>query len=93
MQLTDIIPGNTYACRFKTTTFVNKNGTAVNASVNIGESHPGTPGEYQGVGIIQLRDTVNKLVKVYDTTCNQEFVVAFDACWDVDIAEIVDEVT
>jgi hypothetical protein len=91
MEIEDIKPGNSYACRFKVQTFVDSNGLPVDTrNIQIGEKVPGLPGEYNGFGVIQVRDTANRLVEVWDTELNREWTVAWSDCWDVDTAEWID---
>lgn len=90
MQIQDCEPGTSYACQFRTTTFLNDQGQPVRANLAVGQAHPGTPGAYKSVGIIEIRDRDQQLVKLRDTRSNQTFVVHWDDCWDVDTIEWVD---
>jgi hypothetical protein len=56
MNMEDIPTGETWACRFKTTTFIDKeSGVAVeDKNLAVGAAHRGIPGEYEGIGLIQL---------------------------------------
>lgn len=91
MTLEEIVAGESWACRFKTTTFVNNEGKPVQAQLNIGQAHPGKPGTYEGLGVIEVRDTEKRLVQVYDVESHQRFTVNFDDCWDVDRVDWTDE--
>jgi len=90
MQLTDIIPGNPYACEFKVTTFVDAAGTPVKANPQVGQAHPGKPGVYESTGIIQVRDQENQLVRLVDVKTETEFVVSWSDCWNIDHVEYTD---
>ncbi len=91
MDIKDITVGNSWACRFKTTTFLDTDGEPVVApKLEQGEAHPGTPGEYTSVGIILTRDVVNQRVKVKDTHSTHTFTVEWSDCWDCDLIEWVD---
>lgn len=91
MEIKDIEPGNSYACQFKVQTFVDANGKPVDTrNISVGEKVPGMPGEYQGIGVICVRDVENQLVEVWDTELEREWTVSWNDCWDVDIVEWVD---
>lgn len=88
MEIKDIEPGHSYACKFKVHTFVNEKGKPVDTrNIQIGEKVPGEPGEYVGFGVIQIRDTQNRLVELWDTELNREWTVPWNDCWDVDSVE------
>jgi hypothetical protein len=48
------------------------------------------PGEYEGFGVIQIRDTNSRMVELYDTSSRKTFTVSFDDIWDVDEVEYVE---
>ena len=88
MEIKDIEPGRSYACRFKVQTFVDNEGNPVDTrNIQIGQKVPGSPGEYVGFGVIQVRDSDNLLVEVWDTDLEREWTVAWSDCWDVDTVE------
>ena len=88
MQIKDIEPGKSYACRFKVYTFIDENKKPVDTrNLNLGEKVPGLPGTYEGFGIIQIRDNDNELVELWDTDLNREWTVSWKDCWDVDVVE------
>jgi len=88
MQIKDIPSGTSWACRFRTTTFVDAQGKPVQAqNLQLGQAHPGTPSEYVGIGVIQVRDLENQLVQLQCVESLQQFTVSFDDCWDVDTIE------
>jgi len=87
MQLIDITPGKPYACEFKVTTFVDPAGVPIKAAPQVGQAHPGKPGIYQSTGIIQVRDQKNQLVRLIDIKTEQEFVVSWNNCWNIDDVE------
>jgi hypothetical protein len=92
MLLEELEPGHSWACRFKTTTFLDSQGQPVTTqNLQQGQAHPGTPGEYTSVGIILVRDCVNQRVQLQDTQSNLVFTVAWDSCWDADTIEWVDK--
>lgn len=91
MNITDCEPGVSYACKFRTTTFLDTAGTPVQAQLAQGQAHPGHPGVYESVGIIHIRDLEQNLVKVIDTSTKHTFVVSTKDVWDIDLIEWVDK--
>lgn len=92
MDIKDIPAGESWACRFKTTTFLDSNGAPVEAnSLQLGQAHPGVPGVYEGIGVIQVRDLENNRVQLQDVESLKQFTVAFEDCWDVDTIEWVED--
>ena len=87
MQPQDIQPGHSYACQFRTHCFLDSEGAPVQAQLQVGQSHPGTPGEYISTGVIQVRDTHNQRFKLVDTQTLAEFVVDWQDTWDIDLVE------
>jgi hypothetical protein len=91
MDIRDCEPGISYACRFRTTTFLDTKGTPVQAQLTQGEAHPGAPGVYESVGIIRTRDLANCRVLLVDTVSEHTFVVSTQDIWDIDVIEWVDK--
>jgi hypothetical protein len=88
MNIKDITVGESWGCRFRTTTFLDSQGNPVKAdNLQLGQTHPGTPGEYTGIGVIQVRDLENQRVQLQDVATLEQFTVAFDDCWDIDTIE------
>ena len=94
-RIEDINAGETWACRFKVQTFVDpKTGQAVeDKNLVPGQAHRGIPGEYEGIGLIQVRDLDTRIVQLLDTISNITFKVKFDDCWDVDTVEWINPPT
>jgi len=86
-DIADITVGESWACEFTTTTFLDEHGVPISRNLQLGESHPGAPGEYTGVGVIQVRDTTNRTVQLQDTQTQQTFVVSWDNIRNVDRVE------
>ena len=94
MEIKDINIGESYACRFKVSTFVDVDGNAIHeTNLNIGEKHPGMPGIYEGIGIIEVRNIEQELVQLIDTRDGATFNVPWADCWDVDTVEWTDSET
>jgi hypothetical protein len=88
MDIKDIPAGESWGCRFRTTTFLNAQGEPVNTTgLQLGQAHPGTPGVYEGIGIIQVRDIDAGRVQLQDVASLEQFTVEFDDCWDIDTIE------
>lgn len=88
MNIQDITPGESWGCRFRTTTFLDSNGKPVEAkNIQPGEVHPGEPGEYTSIGVIQVRDIENQLVQLQCVETLKQFTVEFENCWDIDTIE------
>ena len=50
------------------------------------------PGVYKGLGVIVMRDSENRLVRVRDVEhADHEYVVSWENCWDVDEVEWSDD--
>lgn len=93
MTLDDIETGKSYACKFKVSTFIDDEGNAVSAKLAVGQKHPGMPGTYESLGLIQIRDTEKELVQLKDTKDGATYYVPWVDCWDVDTVEWIDRET
>lgn len=87
MKIEDIEVGKSYGCKFKVTTMLDTMGRP---APNLSDVPLKGPGEYEGFGVIQVRDTNSRLVELYDTTARKTFRVSFDDIWDIDDVEYVD---
>jgi hypothetical protein len=88
MKTIDDIPqGESWATRFRVTTFC-VDGVPVRAkNLQPGHVHPGTPQTYEGLGVIRKRDKNHRLVELVDTRTQLTFTVAYDDCWEWDTVE------
>lgn len=92
MQLDELTPGQGWACRFRTVTFLDAQGQPMaTPQLEQGQAHPGVPGEYKSLGIILTRDVDNQRVRIRDLESDHVFVVAWSDCWDIDTVEWVDK--
>ena len=88
MDIKDIPAGESWACRFKTTTFLDADGNPVAArNLALGQAHPGAPGVYESIGVIQVRDLENQRVQLQCVSTFNQFTVDFADGWDVDTIE------
>jgi hypothetical protein len=80
IDIENIIPGNSYACKFRVETMLDTFGRIPGLS--------DTPlkgvGTYEGIGILMQRDVEQRLVKLKDEKSSKEFVVGFDDIWEID---------
>lgn len=85
MTFDDITPGNSYACKFRTTTLCNDEGAPVDTrNIQLGQRVQGKPMTYEGIGIIRVRDTESRMLRVVDSQHHIEFVVPETDTWDYD---------
>jgi hypothetical protein len=92
MNIQDIPAGTSWACRFKTITFLDSEGLPLDApNLALGQAHPGTPGVYTSIGVIQVRDLDNQRVQLQCTSTHKQFTVDFQDCWDIDSIEWIKE--
>jgi len=87
IDIMDITPGNSYACKFKVETLLDTLGRP---APNLSDTPLQGKGLYEGVGILVQRDVDQRLVKLQDEKSKKEFVVSFDDIWDIDEIEWVD---
>jgi len=80
MKIDDLLPGETYACKFKVKTMLDKQGIPVTEN----PKDLGGPGFYEGFGIISVRDLNSRCVTVYDYNIDQSFNLNESQIWDID---------
>lgn len=85
IDIKDIDPGNSYACKFKVEHMLDQDGKLSDGEGSIFEL-----GTYQGFGVIATRDVEQRLVEVNDQASGKTFVVSWDDVWAVDDVEWVD---
>jgi len=83
VKIEDIEVGKSYACKFRTETVVDTFGRIPGLS----DTPLAGLQTYEGLGIIQVRDTGSKRVQLKDEKSGKEFVVPFSQIWDVDTVE------
>jgi len=85
LKIDEVVPGKSFACKFKVTTMLDELGRAA-----VGDMNLKGPGEYEGFGLIKVRDMESKQVRIVDQKSSKEFVVSFDNIWDIDEAILED---
>jgi len=76
-----VVPGESYACKFKVETMLDVAGHPV--QLNVGEQAYG-PGMYEGFGLIVKRDMNTEMVELTDRKSGKNFFVPFDQLSDND---------
>lgn len=84
IDILEVVPGNSYACKFRVETMLDTLGNPV---PNLSDVPLKGPGIYEGLGILMQRDLDQRLVKLKDEKSKKEFVVSFDDIWDIDTIE------
>jgi len=87
MDIKEITPGKSYACKFKVETMLDAMGRP---APNLSDVPIKGTGLYEGFGVLMQRDLEKELVKLKDEKSSKEFVVPFSDIWDVDEVEWVD---
>jgi hypothetical protein len=87
MDIRDITPGKSYACKFKVETMLDELGRP---APNLSDVPLKGQGIYESLGILMARDSDQELVHLKDEKSGKEFVVPFADIWDVDDVEWVD---
>jgi len=82
-KIEDIIPGNSYGCKFKVTTMLD----TFDRPAGLSDTPLKGPGEYEGFGILTSRDLESRNVELIDQASTKTFVVSFDDIWDIDDIE------
>ena len=87
MDIKEITPGKSYACKFRVKTMLDTMGRP---APNLSDVPIKGTGLYEGLGVLIQRDLEKELVKLKDEKSSKEFVVPFSDIWDVDEVEWVD---
>jgi len=86
MNIQDVQPGKSYACKFKVRTLLDNLGRP---APNLSDQPLAGEGNYEGIGVIEIRDSEKEMVQVVDEKSSKKFVVPFADIWDIDEAEFV----
>lgn len=87
MDITEVTPGNSYACKFRVKTLLDDLGRP---APNLSDRPLAGEKIYEGIGVLMQRDSEAELVKLKDEKSGREFVVPFADIWDVDTVDWVD---
>jgi len=87
INIEDVVPGNSYACKFKVKTMLDNLGRP---APNLSDQPLRGEGMYESVGVLSARDMNTRLVRLVDEKTEKEFVVSFDDIWDIDVVEWTD---
>jgi hypothetical protein len=87
IDIRDITPGESYACKFRVQTMLDTLGRP---APNLSDVPLQGIGTYEGFGVLHTRDTDQELVELKDEKSGKMFVVPFDDIWDVDTVEWTD---
>lgn len=87
----DITAGEMWACQFKTTRMLTRDGVPVSpANMRPGDTAQG-PGEWSALGVIVKRDPQARRLEIIDVNDQSRHVVDYGDVWDIDRAEVIDE--
>ena len=81
VNIQDITPGQSYACKFKVETMLDALGRP---APNLSDQPLSGVRIYEGLGVLMARDLDQRLVQLKDQESGKEFVISFDDIWDVD---------
>ena len=86
IDVQDIIPGDSYACKFRIETMLDELGQppGLNDIPLVGK------GLYEGFGVIMTRDLEQGFVKIRDQESLYHFVVPISDIWDIDTVDWVE---
>ena len=84
IDIRDVIPGESYACKFRVETQLDTLGRPAPNLTDVPVRGTGT---YEGFGVLKQRDLEQQLVIVVDHKSDREFVCGFDDIWDIDTVE------
>jgi hypothetical protein len=87
IDIKDITPGESYACKFRVETMLDELGRPPGLS----DTPLAGVQMYEGLGVLIARDVEQELVKLKDEKSSKEFVVPFKDIWDIDTVDWVEE--
>jgi len=87
IDILDITPGESYACKFRVETMLDELGRPPGLS----DTPLAGVQMYEGLGVLIARDLAQELVKLKDEKSSKEFVVPFKDIWDIDTVDWVEE--
>jgi hypothetical protein len=87
IDIKDITPGKSYACKFKVEHVLDTYGRIPGLS----DTPLAGLGWYEGFGELKTRDLQSELVEIVDQESKKTLVVPFSQIWDIDEVEYVEE--
>ena len=87
IDIKDIKPGQSYACKFKIKTMVDSLGRP---APNLSDQPLAGIKMYEGLGLLLTRDSKQELVELRDEKSGKVFVCPYDDIWDIDDAEFIE---
>lgn len=91
MKPEELEPGKSYACKFQIKTYLDRNGKPRLLDDLPTALSDLQVGDWRSWGLISKRDTQNQLLEVEDQTVSRTWTLAWDAVWDIDVAEFKEE--
>jgi hypothetical protein len=88
IDIRDIVPGESYACKFRVQTMLDTLGRP---APNLSDTPLAGVQTYESFGFLKQRDVEQELVIVVDEKSRKEFVVGFQDLWDIDTVEYTQE--
>lgn len=87
--INNIPEGESWACTYTITAWLDTQGQPIATPKNLqpGQAHPGTPGEYTGIGVLQTRDQTKLLVQLWDPRLEKSVTVHYNNTRDWDTVE------
>lgn len=87
IDIRDITPGESYACKFRVDTMLDELGRP---APNLSDVALAGVKSYEGLGILVARDVEQQLVELKDHLSGKQFVVEWDNIWDIDTVEWIE---
>jgi len=86
IDIKDVIPGKSYACKFRVETMLD----TFDRPPGLSDTPLKGTGTYEGFGVIMTRDLEQGFVKIRDEESLYHFVVPISDIWDIDTIDWVE---
>ena len=87
MKPEDLVPGKSYACKFRLRTYLNENNEPLDTSSIPEDPTEWLLGDWESWGLIARRDSQARLLEVKDERAIRTWTLSYDDVWDIDVAE------
>ena len=87
IDIRDIMPGGSYACKFKVEQMLEQDGGLF---TGLNDARIAGLGMYEGFGLLLTRDVGNELVRIQEQKSGKTITVPFAQIWDVDEVEWIE---